>query len=63
MTSLDVYAEIDLQRAARRRGYGGEGPAAHLILERAELRRFLEELQAHHAALGRPPEGLTPINK
>jgi len=55
---FDVYAEIDLERAARRRGYGGEGPAAHLVLERAELRRFLEELQAERAALGQPPEGL-----
>jgi hypothetical protein len=55
---FDVYAEIDLERAARRRGYGSEGPAAHLVLERAELHRFLEELQAEHAALGQPPEGL-----
>ena len=55
---FDVYAEIDLERAACRRGYGGEGPAAHLVLERAELRRFLDELQAERAALGQPPEGL-----
>jgi hypothetical protein len=55
---FDVYAEIDLERAARRRGYGGEGPAAHLVLERADLQRFLEGLQAEHAALGQPPEGL-----
>ncbi len=55
---FDVYAEIDLERAARHRGYGGEGPAAHLVLERTELRRFLEELVAEHAALGQPPEGL-----
>jgi hypothetical protein len=55
---FDVYAKIDLERAARRHGYGGEGPAVHLVLERAELRRFLEELQAERAALGQPPEGL-----
>jgi hypothetical protein len=55
---FDVYAEIDLERAARRRGYGSEGPAAHLVLERAELHCFLEELQAERAALGQPPEGL-----
>jgi len=55
---FDVYAEIDLEQAACRRGYGGEGPAAHLVLERAELRRFLEELRAERAALGQPPEGL-----
>ena len=55
---FDVYAEIDLERAARRRSYGGEGPAAHLVLERAELHRFLEELRAEHAALGQPPEGV-----
>ena len=55
---FDVYAEIDLEQAARRRGYGGEGPAAHLVLERAQLHRFLEELQAERAALGEPPEGL-----
>jgi len=54
---FDVYAEIDLEQAARRRGYGGEGPAAHLVLERTELRRFLEELVAEHAALGQPPDG------
>ena len=59
---FDVYAEIDLEQAVRRRGYGGEGPAAHLVLERAELRRFLEELQAEHAALGQPPEGLAPAS-
>ncbi|MGA9351864.1 MAG: hypothetical protein WBW48_24095 [Anaerolineae bacterium] len=54
---FDVYAEIDLEQAVRRRGYGGEGPAAHLVLERAELHRFLEELRAEHAALGQPPDG------
>jgi hypothetical protein len=52
-----------MQRAARRRGYGGEGPAAHLVLERAELRRFLEELQAEYTALGQPPQGLAPAGK
>lgn len=57
---VDVYAEIDLERAARRMGYGGEGPAAHLVLERAELGRFLSELQAEYAALGQPPEGWVP---
>jgi hypothetical protein len=55
---FNVYAEIDLEQAVRQRGYGGEGPAAHLILDRAELRRFLEELQAEHAALGQPPKGV-----
>ena len=53
---FDVYAEIDLKQAAGQGGYGGEGPAAHLVLERAELCRFLEELRAEHAALGQPPE-------
>lgn len=57
---FDVYAEIDLQQAARRSGYGGEGPAAHLVLERADLRRFRQELLAERAALGQPPEGLVP---
>jgi len=55
---FDVYAEIDLERVAGQGSYGGEGPAAHLVLERAELRRFLEELRAERAALGQPPEGL-----
>jgi len=55
---FDVCAEIDLEQAVRRHGYGGEGPAAHLVLERAELRHFLEELRAERAALGQPPEGL-----
>ena len=54
---FDVYAEIDLERAARRRGYGGEGPAVHLVLERVELRRFLEELRSKYATLGEPMEG------
>lgn len=57
---FDVYAEIDLRQAAQSRGYGGEGPAVHLVLERAELRRFLEELRAEYAALGQPPRGLVP---
>jgi hypothetical protein len=57
---FDVYAEIDLERAAGQGSYGGEGPAAHLVLERAELRRFLEELRTEHAALGQPPEGTVP---
>jgi hypothetical protein len=57
---FDVYAEIDLERAARRSGYGGEGPTAHLVLERVELRRFLEELQAERTALDQPPEELVP---
>lgn len=55
---FDVYAEIDLERAAGQGSYGGEGLAAHLVLDRAELRRFLEALRAEHAALGEPPEGL-----
>ena len=57
---FDVYAEIDLERAAGQGSYGGEGLAAHLVLARAELRRFLEELQAEYAALGQPPEDLVP---
>jgi hypothetical protein len=60
---FDVYAEIDLQRAARRRGYRGDGPAVHLLLERTELSRFLEKLQAEYAALGQPPAGLMPAGK
>lgn len=40
-----------------------EGPAAHLLLERGELRRFLEELQAEYAVLGQPPEGPVPADK
>ena len=59
---FDVYAEIDLERATGQGSYGGEGPAAHLVLERAELRRFLEELRAEHAALGQPPEGMVPAS-
>ena len=59
---FDIHAEIDLERAARRCGYGGEGPAAQLVLERAELHRFLDELQAERAALGQPPEGLVPAS-
>jgi GNAT superfamily N-acetyltransferase len=59
---FEVYAEIDLEQAARRHGYGGEGPAAHLVLERAELRCLLEGLQAERAALGQPPEGLVPAS-
>lgn len=57
---FDVYAEIDLERAAGQGSYGGEGLAAHLVLDRAELRRFLEALRAEHAALGEPPETLVP---
>jgi hypothetical protein len=57
---FDVYAEIDLERGAGQGSYGGEGPAAHLLSERAELRRFLEALRAEHAALGEPPETLVP---
>jgi len=55
---FDVYTEIDLEQTARGRGYGGAGPAAHLVLERVELRRFLEDLRAEYAALGRPSEVL-----
>ena len=58
---FDVYAEIDLRCTAQQRGYSGEGPAAHLVLERRELRRFLEELQAEYTALGQPPQGLAPL--
>ena len=57
---FDVYAEIDLERAARLRGYGGKGPAVHLVLERIELRRFLKELRAEYATLGEPMEGHPP---
>jgi len=48
---FDVYAEIDLERAAGQGSYGGEGLAAHLVLERAELRRFLKALRTEHVAL------------
>ena len=57
---FDVYAEIDLERTAGQGSYGGEGLTAHLVLDRTELRRFLEELQAEYAALGQPPEDLVP---
>lgn len=57
---FDVYAEMDLERAAGQGTYSDEGLAAHLVPERAELRRFLAELQAEYAALGQPPEGLVP---
>ena len=60
---FDVYAEIDLERAAGQGSYGGEGLAAHLVLDRAELRRFLEALRAEHAALGEPPETLVPADE
>ena len=60
---FEVLAVIDLEQAARHRGYGGEGPAIHLVLERAELRRFLKALRAEHAALGEPPETLVPTDK
>jgi hypothetical protein len=60
---FDVCAEIDLERAAGQGSYGGEGPVAHLVLDRAELHRFLEALRAEHAALGEPPETLVPTNK